>query len=206
MEKRYNLFIIGILCCAIATMFIALFVITSLVFPLDRCEQYIPDVRQQHIFYFGLNYPYWYGIGQLRQESNCRAGITAFDGGQGLAQFMPATEREAEKYIGPLDLYNPEHAIRAQAWYMSRLHRQNSDGALWMTYQAYNGGWTNLKKEFQRAQAVDWYLMRECCKRKVIGLKNGKYLDLCEVNYDYSRKVHGYGQKYAISADRVRYW
>lgn len=172
----------------------------------DRCQDYTTDVRIQHIRYLGSDYPYWYGVGQIRQESGCRPDATAFDGGQGLSQFMPATERDVEKALGELDMYNPNHALRAQAYYMSRLHKQNIDGRLFLDYQAYNGGWTNLKREIHRAGVVDWYVMRECCKRKVIALKNGRYLNLCDVNYDYSKKIFQYSQQYRVSYDRRAYW
>jgi hypothetical protein len=119
---------------------------------------------------------------------------------------MPATEKEVERYLGELDMYNPEHAIKAQAFYMSRLHRSNPIGALWMTYQAYNGGWKYLKLEYQRAGYVPcWALMRSTCTRKVIRTKKF-ILDLCEVNYDYSMKVYRYGQFYQHNKDEWRYW
>ena len=192
---------------ALAFFFLAMMVIGILyAHGADRCQDYVTDVRIQAFKYFGTDFPWHYNLGQLRQESNCRDNITSFDGGQGIAQMMPATERDIEKLFGELDMYNPEHAIRAQAYYMSRLHKQNLDGRLFLTYQAYNGGWTNLKREIHRAGVVDWYIMRECCKRKVIALKNGRYLNLCDVNYLYSRKVYEYGQQYRISYDRKMYW
>lgn len=49
-------------------------------------------IRESRAF-IGLDAPYWYFMGQIEQESNCRSGATAFDGGQGLGQFMPATAR-----------------------------------------------------------------------------------------------------------------
>lgn len=195
-----------------AVIALVFFMLTMLVLGIlqvhgaDRCQDYITDVRIQHIRYLGSDYPYWYGVGQLKQESGCRPDIESFDGGKGLSQFIPATEREVEKELGPLDMYNPEHAIRAQAYYMSKLNKQNKLGGLWLDYQAYNGGWTNLKREIHRAGVVDWYIMRECCKRKVIALKNGKTLNLCDVNYDYSKRIYAYAQPYRISYDRRAYW
>jgi hypothetical protein len=175
-------------------------------YALDRCWDYTVDVRIQHEKYFGMNYPWWYGVGQLQQESGCRSSVTAFDLGKGVAQFMPATEKEVEKYLGELDMYNPEHAIKAQAFYMARLHRSNPTGSLWLTYQAYNGGWKYLKIEYQRAGYVPcWALMRMTCARKVLRTKKF-VLDFCEVNYDYSMKVYSYGQFYKRGRDTERYW
>lgn len=181
---------------------------------LERCKQYVHVVRQQHEKYFGLDYPYWYGVGQLQQESNCRADVTAFDGGMGLTQFMPATVRGAEKYLGPLDMYNPSHAIRAQAWYMSQIHKGNWSGALWLTYCFYNSGAGTMKKEYLRSIAANschcdetnYDAMKAVCKRRVITLKSGALLDLCQVGYDYPKQIYRFGQKYKISDDRWRYW
>lgn len=172
----------------------------------DRCAEYVPDVRAQHARYFGLDYPHWYGAAQLKQESRCRSNLTAFDGGMGIAQFMPATAREVSTAIGlRLDPYRPEDAIRMQAYYMSRLHRQNPAGALWATYQAYNGGWGNLRAEASRAGSWNRYRMYEQCRRKIIQLKSGP-LDLCEVNYDYAVRIYQYAAPYRTGPDKMRYW
>lgn len=176
---------------------------------LDRCQDYVTDIRIQHWKYFGVSYPYWYGVGQARQESACRANVTAFDAGMGLTQFMPRTWREVEVDMGvKLNPYNTEHSIKAQAFYIYQLHKQNSfDGTpLFATYQSYNGGWGLLKKEAARAGITCWCHMREQCKRKVLKLKSGRLLDLCDVNYDYSMKVHKYGQRYKILTDAWRFW
>lgn len=178
-------------------------------YALDRCQDYVTDIRIQHTKYFGLSYPWWYGVGQARQESACRANVTAFDAGMGLTQFMPRTWAGVEKDMGvKLDPYNPEHSIRAQAFYMRQLHHQNNfpGQPLWLTYQAYNGGWSLLRREYQRAGCMDHDLMWAKCQRKVLKLKSGRLLDLCEVNYDYSQKVHTYGNRYRISQDQWRYW
>jgi hypothetical protein len=82
------------------------------VVPKDRCTQYVQVVKEQHFMRFGLEFPSWYGVGQLRQESACRADAVAFDGGKGLSQFMPATEKYVEASLGPLDMMNPRDAIR----------------------------------------------------------------------------------------------
>ena len=176
------------------------------VFAVDRCAQYVPLVRQQHEHYFGLDFPYWYGMGQIRQESRCRADVTAFDGGQGLTQFMPATIKGAEKYLGPLDMYNPSRVIKAQAWYMKQLHKSNWNGSLWLTYCFYNSGYETMHKEYTRAGVTDYNAMKAVCRRRIIILKSGEQLDLCRVGYDYPKQVFRYGEKYKISSDKLRFW
>jgi hypothetical protein len=173
----------------------------------DRCSGYVQEVRVQHFKEFGENFPYWYGVGQLRQESACRSTITAFDGGMGIAQFMPATLTEVEKDLGvPIDPTNAEQAIRAQAYYMHKITGYAPKGPLWTTYQKYNGGAGNLQKEFKKAGVLDWEVMRQMCSRKVITLKNGSLLDMCDVNYDYSKKIAKYAETYRMYEDRMRFW
>lgn len=101
-----------------------LVLISAPLFALDRCEEYRIDVRIQHTLQFGLSFPWANGLGQLQQESNCRANSTAFDLGQGIAQFMPKTAQYINSLMGEaLNPYNPQQAIRMQAFYMSRIHR-----------------------------------------------------------------------------------
>jgi hypothetical protein len=176
-------------------------------YALDRCEAHVRNVRIEHVKHFGLQFPYWYGVGQLKQESACRAGVTAFDAGQGIAQFMPKTARYIQSLMGEqLDPYNPKHAIRMQAFYMARIQRaENWTGRLWVSYQIYNGGRSALHQEFQRAGLADWDLMRLSCQRRKIPMKWG-VLDLCAVNYDYSKKIKAYGEAYRRGPDGMRYW
>ena len=52
----------------------------------DRCTGYVQLVRKEHFRCFGLDFPYWYGVGQLRQESGCRADATAYAYKHGLVK------------------------------------------------------------------------------------------------------------------------
>ena len=189
-----------------------LFIILFLAIPvnaLDRCESLKRMVRLEHTKYFGLQYPYWYGIGQLKQESACRTTVTAFDAGQGVAQFMPKTEQYIESLMGEkLDPYNPQHAIRMQAFYMHRIHTKESwTDRLWVSYQIYNSGRTVLYNEFVRAgRILDWTKMKGACKRKVLVTPSGYVLDLCVSGYDYSKKIEKYGNQYRSCLDGMRYW
>jgi hypothetical protein len=175
--------------------------------PKDRCSQWIQAVRTEHTKYFGFQFPYWYGVGKIRVESACRADAGAFDGGQGLEQIMPKTAQYLASLMGEaLDPYNPKQAIRAAAFYMYRIHTlENWSEKLWIDYQIYNGGAKTLKAEYERADYLDWDLMKAQCKRKKIQLKSG-ILDLCEVNYSYSKKVEKYGNLYRRGVDGMEFW
>lgn len=183
----------------------------SSIYALERCKQYIPEIRKWNAHYWCLQFPYHYAVGQAQQESNCRADVTAFDAGQGLFQFMPATEKYVESYLGKLDIYNPSHAIRANAWYMRQLHKQNFDfnKPLFLTYMFYNGGIIIVKKEYDKSGGFPacYKNMKEVCKRKKLVLKNSKLLDLCVVAYDYPFKIFTYGKLYeTFSNNSWRYW
>jgi Transglycosylase SLT domain len=173
---------------------------------LQRCRSYIPEIRKWNSYYWGLDFPYWYAVGQAETESACRSSAVSFDGGEGLMQFMPDTERYCERYIGALNMLNPSHAIKANAWYMKQLHKENWDGALWLDMQAYNGGWSLLKKEQQRAGITNHDIMRIYCRRNIIRLRNGQLLDFCAVNYDYSTRVYLRGNQYRVSSDKMKFW
>ena len=173
---------------------------------LDRCADYAPDVRREHTRVFGVGFPWWDGVGQLRQESCCR-NVTAFDGGVGIAQFMPKTSEYVKSLMkANLNPALPKDAVRMQAFYVHRIHtKENWTKALWITYQIYNGGRTTLYKEYQKAGLADHDKMRAECKRKVVKLKSG-LLDMCDVNYDYSKKVYKYGQVYRVGNDTGKFW
>lgn len=192
---------------ALILYLITMLIIASESHPADRCSSLVNQVRIEHTKYFGLGFPYWYGVGQLKTESACKTTISAFDGGMGVAQFMPRTSTYIQSLMGEvLDPYNPQHAIRMQAYYMARIQqKENWDKALWVSYQIYNGGKSTLYKEYQRAGITDWNLMRLKCQRKKLQMKWG-ILDFCEVNYSYSKHVEQHGNLYRRGFDGMRYW
>jgi len=187
-----------------------LFLFPTFGMTLDRCNDFKEDVRIQHTKYFGFDFPWWFGIGQLKQESGCRANTTAWDLGQGIAQFMPATAKYINSLMGEnLNPYKPEDGIKMQAYYMSIIYRgQKWSGKLWTAYQSYNGGEGNLVNEYKRANELDWNAMLSQCHRKVVTLKSGEKLDFCKVNYDYSKQIYKYGNLYNTGnpVDNWEFW
>lgn len=78
--------------------------------------KYRSDLTRESHFIFGLSAPIPILAAQIEQESGWRSGVTAWDNGRGLAQFMDPTAKWAsERFtdLGPSDPYNPRWAIRA---------------------------------------------------------------------------------------------
>ena len=175
--------------------------------PTDRCEMLVQDVRVEHTRYFGIQFPWHYSVAQLSQESACRANITSFDGGAGLAQMMPKTSQYIQSLMGEkLNPYNARDAIRMQAFYMYRIHtKENWTPALFVDFRIYNGGRSALYGEYQRAGILDPEIMHIFCQRKKIQFKWG-VLDLCVVNKEYAEKIYRGGQKYKRGPDGMRFW
>ena len=186
---------------------IIIIVFSTTGYGFDRCVQYTQQVRIEHTKYFGIEFPWHYGVAQLKQESACRSEVTAFDAGQGLAQMMPKTSQYIQSLMGEkLDPYNPKQAIRMQAFYMHRIHtKENWSDRLWVTYRIYNGGRGALYGEYKRAGELDPELMHQFCQRKKIQMKWG-VLDLCVVNKEYAERIWKYGNGYRRGEDGMRYW
>lgn len=188
-------------------LFLLFCLLITYVLAADRCIQYSQAVRVANAYYWGLDFPWHYAVGQLKQESNCRSEITAFDGGMGVAQFMPSTEAYIENRMKEtFNPYNPREAIKANAFYMYSLHKQNWDGRLWLTYCFYNSGAGTMTKEYKRAGITNYDLMKSVCQRKILTLKSGQKLNLCDVGYDYPKRIYQYGNQYRISSDKMKFW
>ena len=166
------------------------------------------QVYKESRYFIGTDAPVHYFMGQIEQESRCKEGITAFDGGMGLGQFMPETAnwiqaREAalkEFGIDPQP-YNPRWAIRALILYNRWLAKESGricpDGYIWYyVFRAYNGGLGNLIREIRRANSCDEKVVERYCKRRVIRLKSSSLLDLCKVNIEYPHKIFKKSERY----------
>lgn len=199
----------------------------------DRCQEYIPDIRAYGIQYNGLDFPWWYNVGCAITETSCRGDLTSFDGGQGLYQFTPSTGVTAEvrKYI-PLDPYNTKSSIRGQSYYIMMIRtkkfksKQITVGKaknkgypakfvskcglnLADVYRFYNGGYWFFYESERGGTVCDNKEMRKYCVRGGVWVgsgKNRRYLNFCDVNYDYPDKVFKYSQKYKIWNDEQPFY
>lgn len=85
------------------------------------CEPYREDIDRAVSAYWGAwQYPDAWAA-QLYQESLCNPSAISPAGAAGLAQFMPATFREAERHFGIRASPHDDIAIEWGAWYMARM-------------------------------------------------------------------------------------
>lgn len=92
---------------------------------------------------------------QAMAESALHSDAVSTAGAKGLAQFMDPTWKDAEEaFERTLDVFNPEHAIMAQAWYMQRLFKlfPSQRAAL----AAYNWGMGHVRRA-QEDFGAEWF-------------------------------------------------
>lgn len=176
---------------------------------IERCQSYVQDVRRAHWSQFGVDYPYWYGVGQLVQESGCR-NVISYDGvgSEGLPQITYRLWQKILKAKGVESIKAIPDQLKAQAIIMKSLYQPKY--GLWVTYQVYNGGGLVLK-EINRAGSENWVKAKAQCRRgqSCFTYPSGKKecVSNCEINYDYSVQVYKYGERYAsIRSSKFRYW
>lgn len=193
-------------------VFILLFLSATL-WAADRCNSYTQDVRKAHYKVFGLDFPYWYGVGQLKQESGCR-DILSKDGigSQGLPQITYRWWKPFLTSKGITDIGSVGNQLLAQAYIMQDAKKQAYSSHLWVAYQVYNGGGL-VNKEIKRAKEdlgileVPHPIAYKYCNRKVITFNNGQKIDACFINYEYSEKIYKYSQQYKIGNDKpYNFW
>lgn len=147
-------------------------------------QQYRSTLVREAQFIWGPAAPIPLFAGQLHQESGWRAGVTAWDNGRGLAQFMDATAlMVARNYpeLGAPDPYNPRWAIRALVrydnWLLARVQGVDPCNRWGAALKSYNAGLGYV----QRAQRIAkppglWWDHAEW-------IKTGQ----SEQNFEYSR-------------------
>lgn len=173
----------------------------------DRCATFSQDVRRAHFAQFGLDFPWWYGVAQLKKESGCRDVVSRDGvGSEGPAQITWRWHKERLERAGIVEIRTRSNHLRAQALLMHDAWRQ-SPQKLWVAYQIYNGGGLVLR-EISRAGEVDHAKAREHCRRRDITFNNGQVINACDINYGYSVTLHRYAETYRTGNDseRFRYW
>lgn len=162
--------------------------------------KYYRQVVREARFHIGMYAPVHYFMGQIEIESKCNEKATSFDGGMGLAQFMPEVAvwiHKKEKFLQefPRNPYDPRWAIRALILYDRFCYKSVSCSGWYYAFRAYNGGIYNINKEIEKTGSCDICAVEKNCSRKVLKLKTGN-LDLCKVNIAYPNKIFRESRKY----------
>lgn len=172
---------------------------------LQRCQSLSQGVRKAHAYYFGVDFPYEYSVGQLQQESNCRDVISRDGvGSEGPAQITYRLWQGALKQEGIAEIRSTANHLKAQAFINRSAWRQAEHKRLWVMYQIYNGGGL-VNTEIRRAGKADWRAAYSVCRRKIVRFKDGSTESACDINYDYSRRVYRYGEQYRTVAPGTKY-
>lgn len=135
----------------------------------DNCLAYRSMVAREAQAVHGPDAPTPMFVGQIKQESSCRPGITAADLGRGIAQFMDGTTKQVASLfpeLGPADPYNPRWAIRAMIRYDGWIYRRVKGkdechrwGAALVSYNA-GLGWVQRAQKASAAPEV-WFDVTE---------------------------------------------
>lgn len=147
--------------------------------------KYRADLTREARFIFGLSAPVPALAAQIEQESGWRPGVTAWDKGRGLAQFMdPTAQWASERFadLGPADPYNPRWAMRAMVRlddFNARRVAGDTDCERWGAgLKAYNAGLGYVQRAQKRSKAPQqWFGATE-------HINAGQ----SEKNFEYSRQ------------------
>lgn len=147
----------------------ALVTAASYAAPPAAAQAYRGILTREAHFVAGLDAPIPMYAAQIEQESGWRPGITAWDNGRGLAQFMDGTTDTIVRLspdLGRGDPYNPTWAIRAliryDAWLTARVAGDDSCQRRAAALKAYNAGLGHVLRAQQSSPRVgQWFGVTE---------------------------------------------
>jgi len=190
---------------------VLLFLLWDKVSAFDECQKFVPYVKRAHEFYFGIDYPYWFSVGQLRTESNCIWTISRDGWGSfGPAQITPRFWDEELAKVHRAWKESLGDYFMAQVYILKRMQEQNKCGKLYVMYQCYNRSCKKVIKE--NFPECRWEVgLSRCSGRDVCVWRRGdrclQWRNECEINYEYGVKVWRNGLRYKEwETSRWQYW
>ncbi len=180
----------------------------------DNCLKFAGKVRRAHEWLFGIDYPYWFSLAQLKVESGCiwRTSLDGW-GSLGYAQITPKFwDKELSLLFPNWKVKDNSDYFMAQAYILWKMHMMNRCKKLFITYQCYNRSCRKVLRETKGC--CSWAQgYKECKKhaRKIcVWRKNGKCLQYrtdCDINYNYSKKIYRVGSKWQEwYSKRWKFW
>ena len=135
----------------------------------DLCAQYRNFYVRAAQARFGPDAPVPMFMAQARQESSCRADVTAVDLGRGLLQFMDGTAEQVSRQfpqLGPPQPYDPRWAIQAQmeydGWLYSKVRGRDDCNRWAAALKAYNAGLGYVQQaQAKSPQPAQWFGITE---------------------------------------------
>jgi soluble lytic murein transglycosylase-like protein len=135
----------------------------------DPCDRYRATLTREAQAVFGLGAPVPALAAQLLKESSCRADVTAWDNGRGLAQFMDPTAAQVARIfpeLGVPDPYNPTWSIRAQVrfnnWMLARVQGDSECERWGAAFKGYNAGLGYVQRAQRQSRAPGvWFGVTE---------------------------------------------
>lgn len=131
----------------VAALLLAVLWIAALASPPQASLRFRAQLTREAQFVHGLNAPVPMFAAQIEQESGWRPGVTAWDNGRGLAQFMdPTTDMISKLYpeLGPSAPYDPVWAMRAMVrydkWLLARVQGDTPCDKWAAALKGYNAG------------------------------------------------------------------
>lgn len=196
---------------------VLIFLLPSLLFASD-CRKFILKVKSASDFILGINYPWWYNVGQLEVESNC-IWRTSLDG-WGSIGYAQITPKFWDKTIGKLypnwKIKDSTDYFLAHAYVIKTcLDSAYCNKNLWNVYQCYNRNCSKVNREAREA-SCNWDKALNICYNKYlenicvwnVGSKCRQWRTNCDINYNYGFKVWKFGKKYnpGIVEKEFSYW
>lgn len=166
----------------------------------DDCSKFSWKVRASHQWFFGIDYPYWFSVAQLKIESNC-IWRTSLDGWEslGYAQITPRFwDAELSELFPAWKTKDSTDYFMSQAYILYKYHKLNKCQKLFITYQCYNRSCSKVLNEtkgccsWEQGYKICMKNPKRICVWKV-GNTCRQYKIDCDINYNYSKKIYLYG-------------
>lgn len=170
------------------------------------CRKFSGDVRRASEFILGIDFPWYYNLGQLEVESGClwRTSLDGW-GSIGYGQITPKFWGKILKRLFPnWDVKDHTDHFLAQSYILKDILRNvHCKDRLWNLYQCYNRSCNKVNREASNSACLFLVAEKICYDRYLENIcvhKSGdnclQWRSNCDINYNYSRKVYRFGRKY----------